>query len=78
MVELLSGLNERNPTFGHLRVRHRGDLFRDRFFLPLNRELEEGKPTFLYAEAEEQAELVEHSKLSKRARRVEPKDDGER
>ncbi|MFL6446483.1 MAG: hypothetical protein ACJ746_02130 [Bryobacteraceae bacterium] len=66
MVELLNGLHDRNPTFGPLRVRHRGDLFRDRAFIPLDRELEEGKPTFLYAEAEEHVDLVELDKATKR------------
>jgi hypothetical protein len=34
MMEVLKGLHDRNPSFGPLRVRHRGDLAMDRTYVP--------------------------------------------
>jgi hypothetical protein len=34
MVDLLKTMNDRNPAFGALRVRHPGDLARDRVYVP--------------------------------------------
>jgi len=62
MVDLLSGLHDRNPTFGPLRIRHRGNLFRDRVYIPLDRVFEEGKPTMLFSEAEEHVNELEKRK----------------
>jgi hypothetical protein len=38
MVDLLKAKNDKNPTFGPLQVRSRGNLFRDRMYIPFTQE----------------------------------------
>jgi len=40
MVELLKAMNDKNPSFGPLRVRHPGNMVRDRFYIPFNQRAE--------------------------------------
>jgi hypothetical protein len=50
MLDLLKAMNDKNPSFGPLRVRHPGDLVRDRVYIsvrmpPLVKEISLGKKT---------------------------------
>ena len=40
MVDLLKAMNDKNPSFGPLLVRHPGNMVRDRFYIPFNQRAE--------------------------------------
>jgi len=40
MVDLLKAMNDKNPSFGPLLVRHPGNMVRDRFYIPSNQRAE--------------------------------------
>jgi hypothetical protein len=40
MVDLLKVMNDKNPSFGPLLVRHPGNMVRDRFYIPFNQRAE--------------------------------------
>ena len=36
MIDLLKTMNDKNPSFGPLRVRHPGNIARDLAYMPIN------------------------------------------